>query len=513
MLHDLIKLAYMLFASLGALAFLHVCLKGKELQAVIPQVAIVCAAVLSILVLSPNLILTSVALFFIVPVLCRRPEHLGGMMLISMLLVPEMHTHLTVAGVWLFPWGPSHTIGLGALMMLFVQGKRAKPARLSDIVALLLVAYFVVGQARDTSFTNVLRVTTQQLLDLYLPYYVVTRSLRTESDFRTFIVYLLSAGMVLSALVALESVTGWVVFRETLSRYGLDAQWFRVKWRHGFLRAAGPFLEATAMAFGLSFFAMVAWQFRSFFQNNLSRLAVFGAIFVGVTACQSRNAHLGLAVAIIASEAFRRFAKPATAKALLVFAVMLIAVPTTLFLNESPQSTKTGSDTEDTAAYRVRLFHRGLEEIAKHPLIGTNQDEFTSHMEDMRQGERIIDFVNSYIYVALVSGVIGLVMFIGALAAIPVIAVRFATRVRTPQMHEAMGYYFAMALAVLQMLLFTFFGGRNSFITEMTIATVIYAGKLNLGAGAALPRPARPRGSLAAMLRGPDPNWRRSAGD
>jgi O-antigen ligase len=59
--------------------------------------------------------------------------------------------------------------------------------------------------------------------------------------------------------------------------------------------------------------------------------------------------------------------------------------------------------------YRERLAERGWELVLAHPLLG---DQFPwPEMDDLRQGEGIIDIVNTYLGVALSYGLIGLFLF------------------------------------------------------------------------------------------------------
>jgi O-antigen ligase len=61
--------------------------------------------------------------------------------------------------------------------------------------------------------------------------------------------------------------------------------------------------------------------------------------------------------------------------------------------------------------YRHHLFQRSWELIQASPFFG---DQFAlSKMEDLRQGQGIIDMVNTYMQVALDSGLVGLFLFVG----------------------------------------------------------------------------------------------------
>ncbi|MBV8742950.1 MAG: hypothetical protein JOZ12_14270, partial [Sinobacteraceae bacterium] len=64
-----------------------------------------------------------------------------------------------------------------------------------------------------------------------------------------------------------------------------------------------------------------------------------------------------------------------------------------------------------TVDYRQRLATRSWELIQQHPVFG-NQTAFMQ-MGDLRQGEGIIDFVNSYAQIALFYGLAGLAALMG----------------------------------------------------------------------------------------------------
>ena len=63
--------------------------------------------------------------------------------------------------------------------------------------------------------------------------------------------------------------------------------------------------------------------------------------------------------------------------------------------------------------YRQRLAEQSWQLIQAHPFLG---DQFAvSKMEDLRQGEGIIDFVNTYAQIALFYGFVGLALFLSVI--------------------------------------------------------------------------------------------------
>ncbi|HRW29059.1 MAG TPA: O-antigen ligase family protein, partial [Emcibacteraceae bacterium] len=71
-----------------------------------------------------------------------------------------------------------------------------------------------------------------------------------------------------------------------------------------------------------------------------------------------------------------------------------------------------------TISYRQQLLDQSWIVIKRNPFFGSANYLDTPEMETMRQGEGIIDIVNSYLVIALSSGLIGLGLFLSIFAAI-----------------------------------------------------------------------------------------------
>jgi O-antigen ligase len=65
----------------------------------------------------------------------------------------------------------------------------------------------------------------------------------------------------------------------------------------------------------------------------------------------------------------------------------------------------------DNVTYRQRLLEISMSLIAQSPWLGV--PGYMNYMEELRQGQGIIDIVNSYVGIALNTGVIGLGLFCG----------------------------------------------------------------------------------------------------
>jgi O-antigen ligase len=85
-----------------------------------------------------------------------------------------------------------------------------------------------------------------------------------------------------------------------------------------------------------------------------------------------------------------------------------------------------GNTVDFNVLYRQRLAERGWQIVMQHPFFG---DQFPfPEMADLRQGEGIIDMVNTYLGVALNYGLIGLFCFLSFIL-LAIIKVYARTRV------------------------------------------------------------------------------------
>ena len=189
-------------------------------------------------------------------------------------------------------------------------------------------------------------------------------------------------------------------------------------------------------------------------------------LIAGVAAPQSRGALLGLAVGFAAIYLYRR--SQTVIATLLVGAAVFAAFFVTVGLQ--PETTAPADlHSSETIEYRKRLMTRGMEEFAKSPLTGDTFPNILSRMQDLRQGEGIVDFVNTYLWVALLSGVLGLLLFLAA----------FGTRLfhlwtLRPRLRKAgfgpgaAAFVFASLCAPVVMLIFTSFGARIPMLVFAT---------------------------------------------
>jgi hypothetical protein len=327
--------------------------------------------------------------------------------------------------------------------------------------------------------------------DYALPYYLVSRSIKNIEDVRRIGLALTMVALLVSIVLLFEAYSFWPLYRGAYHHYGMEGDLgIGVKVRAGLMRTGGPFLESTSMAFALALCFFAALSMRHFFRSVSHHAAVICTLIVGLLAPQSRGAWIAVALGLIMIEVYRgRYSVIATRMTLIGGVVIGLIVAASGSQRLSELAGISG-DALGTVSYRSLLFERGTQEFWKSPVFGQPPAQVYRNLSDLRQGEGLVDFVNTYLYVALVSGSVGLLIFIIGML-LPVVSLlnrrsyfrRADVDLRLP------AFVFAGIVVPIEMLAFTSFSGRPAILYFMFLAMA--AGMVRL----------RPRAPFAVLDR------------
>jgi hypothetical protein len=339
-----------------------------------------------------------------------------------------------------------------------------------------LVVYLVVQFFYDTP-TNALRVgLVYPFLDIFLPYYVASRTIRSLKVFKDTISTLALMSVVLALIAAFEWARFWLVYSSLED--ALNVNWpysnYLFRGEGGRLRAQASLGHSIVfgytMVIGLSLFAFLRPEMsapRIVRANAASGRSSgsfggrFGTSLVGVfvavplallsfirpssyvpgrpsmaskpTSFPSMAWRIGAALilgGIIVSLSRGPWVGAAAALAVLAFtgpevgsrlvrlsigvSMVLALLLTTQFggriIDLMPF---VGTVDAFNVTYRQRLFDVSMLVIWQRPWFGSVDFMNNPLLESMRQGEGIIDIVNSYLGIALRNGIVGLVLFSG----------------------------------------------------------------------------------------------------
>lgn len=284
----------------------------------------------------------------------------------------------------------------------------------------ILIAYFAFNFCLDLlsiSFTGSLRNAFYAFTDMALPYYVVSRSLRSLADFRDALASFVVAGGVMAVIGMFEYGKHWLLYRSLDGALG-------VPWNYGGYLERGEELRAmatTGQPIVMGYVMAVAFGCFLFVQRSIASGIAVAMVFLLLVAGEvvplSRGPWIGAAAIYVfylatGPKAISRFGKHAAIGGGLL--PVLYATPYWVKLIEYLPFV--GHIDEGNVTYRERLLELCIDIILANPLFGST--DFLRYLEEMRQGQGIIDIVNTYLIIALTSGLVGLSLFLGFFLAI-----------------------------------------------------------------------------------------------
>jgi O-antigen ligase len=201
---------------------------------------------------------------------------------------------------------------------------------------------------------------------------------------------------------------GWLLYVDIASHWGTDPNAAFYLTRGGSVRAQVSAGHSIALGYLLAV-AFGLWLYlRSHVQSKIHRIGVTLLFWAGLFAAFSRGAWLGAATVyftfiVVGPRAVSRLVK-GSCLALVIAGLVAVSPMGDQIIEMLPATGKPAD------MYRHRLAERGWELVLAHPFFG---DQFPwPEMEDLRQGEGIIDIVNTYLGVGLNYGLIGLFCFL-----------------------------------------------------------------------------------------------------
>ena len=266
------------------------------------------------------------------------------------------------------------------------------------------------GILMQATFTDCLRRTFVLFFSLFIPYFVISRTSTSRAAIQDMIASFSIKCALMGAVAIFEGARHWLLYGELLSRWGMTSTTYLS--RGGDIRAMASAGHPLSLGYSLA----VAFGFWLYLQQNVqskvSRLSITGVFIFGLLAAYSRGPWVGAVVIFLAFAALgpRGFSKVFKATAGLLVLGSGVAI--------SPLGDKIarvvpyfgGTVDIDNVVYRERLLATSWQIIMDHPWFG--DQEALLKMEELRQGEGIIDLMNGFVNILLANGFVGLSLFV-----------------------------------------------------------------------------------------------------
>ena len=198
---------------------------------------------------------------------------------------------------------------------------------------------------------------------------------------------------------------------------------------------------------------------------------MFAVVVGGLIAPQGRGAWVGALCAFFALELYRRSYRRFTIKAVLIGITGVVALAVAAVNNRVAIMLGLTAEGQGTLEYREQLLTRGIEEFWKNPIFGDAIGNVLNNMRDLIQGEGIVDLVNGYLHVALMSGAVGLLIIISCLIGVALLFLRARNVNRAPRiLQDTTAFAFASLIAIAVMLTSMSIFGRPLLTLFIAIA-------------------------------------------
>jgi O-antigen ligase len=272
----------------------------------------------------------------------------------------------------------------------------------------------LVLMARDDILTNVLRALFDWIVGVIIPYYAISRSLRDIKSFRDTLMSIIVATLVVCVIGGFEFVRHWILYATLGDALGTT---FTPGYlgRGDYLRASATSGQAIVLGYVVATAIGLYLGMGKMVPNRWAYRAGAALLLVGIVAPLSRGPWIGMTAMVLmfilaGKNVVKQIAKLAVVLGLL-FGVLALTGNTEAIVQFLPF---VGNIDDFNVSYRQQLFDRSIQVVLENPFFGSNT--YLSKMEDLRQGQGIIDLVNTYIIVALNTGLAGLTLFVSFFA-------------------------------------------------------------------------------------------------
>jgi O-antigen ligase len=289
----------------------------------------------------------------------------------------------------------------------------------SSIADKLIIGYLTLQFGLLLSigtFTSTLRSGVfYSFIDVFLPYYVASRSLKTIKQYRDAITAFVVATLVLSAIGVFESSRRWLLYAAVENALG-------VSWGYGgYLMRGTEGLRAqasTGQPIPMGFAMAVALGFHLYLGKSVisMKMWILGlfSLIAGLISPLSRGPWIGAATvvfvyAVAGAQPVKRLVQLGVVGGI-IFSALLFTPFGDKLISLLPF---VGTVDEVTVSYRQRLLEIGTELVLQNPFFGAYGFFLAPEMQELKQGNGMIDLVNTYLAVALGSGLVGLSLFVG----------------------------------------------------------------------------------------------------
>ncbi len=279
------------------------------------------------------------------------------------------------------------------------------------LIVILILMFFL--NMRGTTPGDAFRTSVTYFIDWLLPFYIASRAIKDFRQLKTALAALTIGFSIASLVGFFEYAKKWLLYQPIPSVLNFEAEYSPYLSRGDDLRASASLTHPLSLGLVLMVGFGIYLFLSTTIENKKIRLGYYIVLALGLFSTVSRGPWGATAFLVLA---FTLTGKKVARKLILL---VLIGLTSLAVLPSIPGGQKIlnlmpfiGQSEQFNVAYRQQLIPKSIEILNRSPLFGVYDARLEPEMSDMKQGEGIVDIVNSYLNIALGYGYVGLTLYL-----------------------------------------------------------------------------------------------------
>jgi len=355
----------------------------------------------------------------------RKDSNPGALYLMLMFAVPPFAWRVPMVGISFLIDLDFQTLlsfcVMAPVAFRLLKSKQEMPVRRLEALDYSVLAYLILtsiffvlpevgrGVIMTPTLTDCLRRAFESCVEIFVPYYVLSRSSSTRREIQELLAAFCVVCAVMAAIATFEGAKHWLLYAQIRGQWGP---------RYNPYLARGESLRAmasTAHSLTLGYILALAFGLwlclKSNVKSRFSRVAITVLYWLGLLAAYSRGPWLGAVLIYFIYTALSRRAASGLFKAAGVSALVAVIVAISPLGDKVLKVIPYFGGTVDAGniTYRQRLLERSWEIVQDSPFLG--DQHALSKMEELR-ADGIIDLMNGFMNILLDNGFVGLFLYL-----------------------------------------------------------------------------------------------------
>jgi len=354
---------------------------------------------------------------FMLAVASSSEKNKLSLVLFTLLIVPPIRNEIPgFAGIrYIFDMDYLRLIALVILLPAFLKqiGSQPRTRFLAATPDKLLLGYLLVNITLVflvSSITGTARTSFLLFIDIFLPYAIASRLLRDTNDLSAAMFSYILGVTILAAIGFFEFSKRWLLYSTLDESWGLDWNYGSYLLRVESLRALATAGHAIAFGYAMAIGFCMLLGLKHRFQNKNVWIFMLCVLALGLASSYSRGPWAGAIAGSLVF--FLTGAKKGKNLGKLILSGVIL-IPTALLTPLGEMLLEPVTVESGNYDYRQRLLEISLGVLLANPLFGAFDFIYSPVMQELKQGQGIIDIVNTYLAIGLGSGLVGLSLFTG----------------------------------------------------------------------------------------------------